>query len=313
MRKFIYISVLAVLGLVSCDDGDVITTNLTLDDVTEFKSCGDLVFYKIQEVPFESLSLNLSSPSNTISDFIEGALEAENGTYEVEYDLTEGTNSILYRAYGESHTPELADALFCTDVPINIGIISESQNDPSEGTIKVITTFIEDDGDNIPADLEDLNEDGDYDNDDTDMDGIPNYLDDDDDGDNVPTINEGHNYSISNGITNAQDTDNDGTPDYLDNDDDGDEVLTRDEENETQDQDPTNDIAPGQTIADYLNFDIDSTVPATAYREHTVQQEFSIKVELSNFILAPLSQDVLNYGTLTPKPTRERTVTPEFN
>jgi hypothetical protein len=93
MRKFLYISVLAVLGLVSCDDGDVITTNLTLDDVTEFKSCGDLVFYKVQEVPFESLSLNLSSPSNMISDFIEGALEAENGTYEVEYDLAEETNS----------------------------------------------------------------------------------------------------------------------------------------------------------------------------------------------------------------------------
>lgn len=313
MRKFLYISVLAVLGLVSCDDGDVITTNLTLDDVTEFKSCGDLVFYKIQEVPFESLSLNLSSPSNTLDTFMEGALEADNNTLIVNYELSNTNNSILYRAYGESHTQELADALFCNDVPINIGIISESQNDPSQGTIKVITTFIEDDGDGIPAVLEDLNEDGNLNNDDTDMDGIPNYLDDDDDGDNVPTIDEGHNYSASNGLANAQNTDNEGDPDYLDNDDDNDGVPTRDEENESQDQDPTNDIATGQTIPDYLNTAINSSVPATAYREHTVQQEFSIKVELSNFILAPLSQDVLNYGTLTPKPTRERTVTPELN
>ena len=315
MRKFLYISVLAVLGLVSCDDGDVITTNLTLDDVTEFKSCGDLVFYKIQEVPFESLSLNLSSPSNTLDTFMEGALEADNDTLIVNYELSNTNNSILYRAYGESHTQELADALFCNDVPINIGIISESQNDASQGTIKVTTTFSNadgDDGDGIPAELEDLNGDGDLTNDDTDLDGIPNYLDDDDDGDNVPTIDENHNYSASNGLSNAQNTDNEGDPDYLDNDDDGDGVLTRDEENQSQDQDPTND----ETIEgepDYLNPSINSSVPATAYREHTIQQKFTIKVELSNFILAPLTQDVLDYGTLTPQPTGERKITPDLN
>lgn len=313
MRKLLYISLLAILGLVSCDDGDIITTNLTLDDVTEFESCGDLIFYKVQEIPFESLSLNLANPSNTIDDFTEGALEAENNTYIVTYELSNASNSILYRSYAEEHTTELAGALFCNDIPVNIGITAESQNDPSGGQIIVTTTFIEDDGDNIPADLEDLNGDGDYDNDDTDGDGIPNYLDDDDDGDNVPTALEGHSYTASNGLANAQDTDNDGTPDYLDTDDDGDGVLTRDEENETQDQDPTNDIASGQTIADYLNFDIDSTVPATAYREHTIKQEFTIKVQLSNFILSPLTQTLLEYGTLTPKPTGERLVTPDFN
>jgi len=313
MRKLLYISLIAVLGLVSCDDGDIITTNLTLDDVTEFKSCGDLVFYKVQEVPFESLSLNLSSPSNTIDDFIDGAVDAENNTYVVNYELSNANNSILYRSYAESHTTELADALFCNDIPINIGITNESQNEPSGGQIIVTTTFVEDDGDGIPAEFEDINGDGDYTNDDTDGDGIPNYLDEDDDGDNVPTNVENPNYTASNGLANAQDTDTDGTPDYLDSDDDADGVLTRDEENETQDQNPTNDIATGETIPDYLNINIDSSVPATAYREHAIEQEFTIKVQLSNFILAPLTQTLLEYGTLTPQPTAERTVTPDFN
>lgn len=312
MRKLLYISLIAVFGLVSCDDGDVITTNLTLDDVTEFKNCGDLIFYKVQEIPFESLSLNLSSPTSTIDDFLNGALEAENNIHVVNYELSNANNSILYRSYAEEHTTELAGALFCNDVPVNIGITNESQNIPSGGQIIVTTTFIEDDNDGIPAEFEDLNGDGDYNNDDTDGDGIPNYLDDDDDGDNVPTSDENPNYTASNGLTNALDTDNDGTPNYLDTDDDGDTVLTRDEENITQDQDPTNDKSEGG-LEDYLNFDIDSTVPATGYREHKVEQEFTIKVQLSNFILAPLTQTLLEYGTLTPKPTGDRLVTPDFN
>ncbi|NQX86916.1 MAG: hypothetical protein HRT67_13635 [Flavobacteriaceae bacterium] len=315
MRKILYLSVIAVLGFVSCDDGDLITTNLTLDDITEFQNCGDLVFYKLQEVPFESLSLSLSSPSNSVSDFIEGALENENGNYEVTYELTNSSNTILYRSYAATYTDELADELFCNDVPANIVITSESQNDPSQGTIKITTSFDDTDGDDndgIPAELEDINEDGNYDNDDTDQDGIPNYLDDDDDGDNVPTTEENHNYSSTNGLSNAQDTDSDGTPDYLDTDDDGDSVLTRDEENQSQDQNPINDETEEGT-PDYLNPSVQSTVAATAYREHTIEQTFTIHVEISNFILYPLSQDSLDYGTLTPSPTEERKITPDFN
>lgn len=314
MRKLLYIAAITVLGLnTSCDDGDIITTNLTLDDVTEFKTCGELIFYKVQEVPFESLSLSLSSPSQTIQDFIDGALEADNNTHVVNFELSNANNSILYRSYGEAHTDALENGLFCSDIPLNISITNESQNENGEGTITVTTTFIEDDNDGIPAAEEDLNNDGDYDNDDTDGDGIPNYLDDDDDGDNVPTIEENHNYTVGNGLSNAQNTDGVDQPDYLDPDDDNDGVLTRDEENETQDQDPTNDIASGQTIPDYLNVAIDFSVPATAYREHTIQQEFTIQTQISNFILAPLTQTLLDYGTLTPKPTAERTVTPDFN
>ena len=44
-------------------------------------------------------------------------------------------------------------------------------------------------------------------NDDSDLDGIPNYLDPDDDNDGVSTKHEG-----------SGDSNNDGTPDYLDKD-----------------------------------------------------------------------------------------------
>lgn len=63
------------------------------------------------------------------------------------------------------------------------------------------------DGDGILTEDEDLNGDGDPTNDDTDEDGIPNYLDEDDDGDGIPTIDE------------PGDADGNGTPDYLEGDD----------------------------------------------------------------------------------------------
>ena len=68
------------------------------------------------------------------------------------------------------------------------------------------------DNDSVLTIIEDLNGDHDFNNDDTDSDNIPNFLDDDDDGDGVLTINE---YDLNkDGI--PDDTDGDGIPDYLD-------------------------------------------------------------------------------------------------
>ena len=72
------------------------------------------------------------------------------------------------------------------------------------------------DNDGIPSWMEDINEDEQVNNDDTDGNFVPNYLDADDDGDFVPTkeeivINE-------DGSITFPDTDADGTPDYLDSD-----------------------------------------------------------------------------------------------
>lgn len=106
--------------------------------------------------------------------------------------------------------------------------------------------------DGIPTILEDLNGDGNLENDDTDGDGIPNFLDNDDDGDMVLTSAE---YVFADNGRNAntlRDTDGDGIPDYLDNDDDGDGVLTINEDY-NQNGDPSDDDINNNGIPDYLD------------------------------------------------------------
>ena len=68
------------------------------------------------------------------------------------------------------------------------------------------------DGDGIQDSDEDVNKNGNYFDDDTDLDGLKNYEDDDDDGDTILTINEDYN---SNGTALDDDTNNNGIADYL--------------------------------------------------------------------------------------------------
>lgn len=93
--------------------------------------------------------------------------------------------------------------------------------------LSAIDCSIDVDNDTVATSDEDVNDDGNLANDDTDFDGIPNYLDNDDDGDLILTNLE---YVFAKGdsqsIQSILDTDGDGIPNYLDNDDDGDGVLT---------------------------------------------------------------------------------------
>ena len=68
------------------------------------------------------------------------------------------------------------------------------------------------DEDGVSDSDEDLNSNGNLADDDTDSDGIPNYMDNDDDNDGVLTINEDYNL---NGDPTDDDTDNSGIADYL--------------------------------------------------------------------------------------------------
>ncbi|NLP57153.1 Ig-like domain-containing protein [Lutibacter sp. B1] len=79
-----------------------------------------------------------------------------------------------------------------------------------------VVPYTDTDGDGISDIYEDLNGDGNLSNDDTDGDGIPNYMDTDDDGDGIPTIDEGADPDGNSNPSDAVDTDNDGVPDYLD-------------------------------------------------------------------------------------------------
>ncbi|GAA4281775.1 hypothetical protein [Gaetbulibacter aestuarii] len=298
MRKFFFL-LLPLLLLPSCDDGNVITVELNFgEDFQACESASDIVLYKTKTDPTESLSLLITkfSKADLIAVGTDGTL------------TTTKSATIYYRTYTDASLP---NDLFCTDIPPNVHIVQD-ENDAC--SVDFSTILAEDDKDGIPAVLEDLNGDGNYENDDTDGDGLPNYIDMDDDGDNVLTANENPDPNGDGNLDDAQDTDGDGIPDYLDPDDDGDGVLTRDEENQSQDQNPENDITNNNVGADYLNPDVSTTVPATAYRQHTIYQTYTVSAQVRDISLSFLSQEILDFGILKDGiTTNTRKVTPPFN
>lgn len=108
----------------------------------------------------------------------------------------------------------------------------------------------DDDADGLANVYEDFNVNGDFNDDDTDADGIADYLDTDDDNDGVLTIDE----LMFDASGNPIDTDGDGLDNYFDADDDGDGVLTINED-VNGDGDPTNDDVDGDGIPNYLDDD----------------------------------------------------------
>ena len=116
--------------------------------------------------------------------------------------------------------------------------------------LRVIDCNNDYDMDNVATTLEDLNNDTNLANDDTDADGIPNFMDNDDDGDLVLTSVE---YVFTDRSANSAvlDTDGDGIPNYLDNDDDGDGALTI-EEDYNNNNNPLDDDTDNNGQPDYL-------------------------------------------------------------
>ena len=299
MRKFLHL-LLPLLIFSACDDGDVITVELNFGET--FQACeslSNLVLYKTKNDPSESLSLLITSFSKA-----ELIAVGADGT-----STTTKSATIYYRTYSDATLP---NNLFCTNIPPNVNIIQDESD-----TCSVIfsAVLVEDDQDDVAAVLEDRNGDGNLENDDTDMDGLPDYIDMDDDGDNVLTKNENPDPNGDGLLDDAQDTDGDGIPDYLDSDDDSDGVLTRDEENQSQDQNPQNDITNGTLgIADYLNPEVATTISATAYRQHTINQTYNVSAQVRDISLSFLSQELLDFGILNDGiTTNSRKETPPFN
>ena len=107
--------------------------------------------------------------------------------------------------------------------------------------------------DSVPTANEDINGDGNLAYDDTDNDGIPNFVDNDDDGDMVLTSFE---YVFNKNASSVLlDTDNDGTPNYLDKDDDGDGVLTINEDYNGN-HNPADDDTNNNGTPDYLELSV---------------------------------------------------------
>ena len=117
--------------------------------------------------------------------------------------------------------------------------------------LRVIDCANDYDLDSVDTANEDLNADTNLANDDTDLDGIPNFIDNDDDGDMILTDVE---YVFARSASSAMvilDTDNDGIPNYLDADDDGDGLLTINEDYNSNNN-PADDDTNANSIPDYL-------------------------------------------------------------
>ncbi len=302
-NTFFLVIILSLVFVSSCNDGDVITVEFDFGET--FVSCTGIknsVFYKTKKDPSESLSMLIEDLS------IEQLLNFKGA----DTTITK-TGTFNYRTYSNTTLPS---NLFCNDIPSSdIKITNDSE---STAIATFTTTLTEDDNDGVPAELEDVNGDGVLTiDDDTDKDGIPNYLDVDDDGDNVLTEDENPDPNGDGILDDAQDTDGDGTPDYLDPDDDGDGVLTRDEENDTQNANPKDDVTNVDVGPDYLNPIVKDKVDATKYRIHTIYKTYLVTLYISNLALPNIYQDVLNFGTLSdaeiPSDLKTETRTPDFN
>lgn len=222
MRYHFYI-IFLFLGLISCNDGDLIINNFDFEDST-LKSCEKTgrskVLFKINnDNVFETISLKITN--NSFSE-LAGVLSTSTEAIRVSLPASNSTTDakLVYRTYDG----EVPTTYFCQDIPPSSPKVIEEFLSVG-GTVVIVTAqnfegVTDRDGDGVP-DIEEF--DGD-----TDEDGIPNILDVDDDGDNVLTSTEilnPNNESVN--ADGLRDTDEDDVPNYLDDDDDGDTILTK--------------------------------------------------------------------------------------
>jgi hypothetical protein len=250
MKRHFYF-LFCLVFIVACDDGDILTVDLVFDQ--ELERCDDFedsyLVFDTRDNPDEALILIF--PRDEVNDALFTSATPVDSPSELV--INETTIRFIYRTYNRSVNTEDMCAII---PPGNLSIVEDYEAET--GTVDVTVTIEDDDNDGIPSIDEgrDPNGDGDFsDAQDSDLDGIPDYLDEDDDNDNVKTKNEDDdNDDDDNPYTDARDTDNDGIPDYLDTDDDGDGVLTRFED-ENGDLNPINDtvLENNVLIAHFLN------------------------------------------------------------
>ena len=220
-----------VLALIACNDGDFERPIFDFEG-SNISHCGDLILHKLNSNKNAALILQLDV-DNDNNSFFTSVIENET------YSITEnGNNKIFFRTFDDA----IDSNYFCQDIPNAKPSVIE--NWVGNASLIVNNTLEYNDNDTVTQDAEDLDNNGDFTNDDTDGDGYPNYIDIDDDGDTILTKDEDVN---GDGDPTNDDTDGDSIPNYLDNDDDNDGTLTIFESrfNDTDED----------TIPDYLDED----------------------------------------------------------
>lgn len=289
----------------ACDDGDVIDVELDFDRELATCDLSPQTYFLFDSKKNPSESLSLIFPKNSTTRLI---FDPPENNYKTTFAINGSTIKFNYRTYDGN--PE---DLLCNLLPEpTTKIINDYL--ATSGTVTTITTYVDDDEDGIPSDVEDENLDGDNDPStnatDTDGDGIPDYLDADDDNDNVLTKNEKHNYTEADGFSKAVDTDGDGIPDYLDDDDDGDGVLTR-HEDENMNGNPMDDrdeSSPTPTIPRYLDAEAKDTFAYKEFNKNTYTRTVTVRFFINNVNLDIISLTEIDFGSYTYKITVESDV-----
>lgn len=235
MRIYSSFLILIIAFFTSCDDGDIIVTTFEFEEQTFDGMCSDQrnkVLYHINnDDVFETLTIaisnsNFSSENNRLLRETQAlSLPLDNNTVAPVTIALTGNNEIVYRTYDAA----VPNDYFCRDIPPSSPrVIQEYRSVGGEVIINTGVRYtssnrgMDHDNDGIPSTEEGMNN-----LQDTDGDGIPDYLDTDDDGDNVLTSIERQVQVEDPTEGEFPDTDDDGTPNYLDPDDDGDGVPTR--------------------------------------------------------------------------------------
>jgi hypothetical protein len=285
MKKYSFLALLCLL--LACDDGDFNVPSFDFDGLT-INNCGNIVFNKITSIGTESLILQIKA-DNTDDIVFKTPMDS------VYFRITPNSeNTMFYKIFNDGIT----SSYFCVDIPPSTPIVTEEWF--GEGDLYITNTITLDDNDGVPAELEDINGNGDLTDDDTDGDGYPNYIDVDDDGDNKLTKNEVFTISTGEMIQVESpfdvDTDGDGIKNYLDTDDDGDGTLSV-EESDTAD-------ANNNGISDYLdNKDKIAITPAVPFT-NSYAYKYVMRFEFSTLTLYSDTstinyQNGYNFGTKT--------------
>ncbi|TCK69055.1 hypothetical protein DFQ05_0566 [Winogradskyella wandonensis] len=313
MRKY-FIALITLIFVTACDDGDVITIDLEFDQQLDLCANNTDVFtiFDLRDDPSESLALIIPRGTDEVVPFFN---PTPANTPEI-ININNSSNLFLYRTYNRDLANTASNRELCSAVIPSDLIIQESY-EASGGTAEVTVTVEDDDNDGIPSELEGRgapDENGNYPNaEDFDLDGIPNYLDQDDDDDNVPTRFEidMDSFDENNPTAIFIDTDGDGQFDHLDIDDDEDGVLTI---NEDQDQNfnPRDDLANDVNevlTPHYLNSieDMDYGSPGK-FPTNQYTRTIVASIIIRDFDLEIISQDFIDFGILT----NTVTVTTEF-
>lgn len=264
-----------VLLFWGCDDGDVSVQSFDFEN-QQLSYCDNdqsILFYVQNSSGTEAVLADLVV---NLDNLLEAGI--------VNFELSSSTNNVTYRIFDNAPGAEY----FCSAIPPTSPNVVEEFGGVS-GRAEMLVVVTKDDLDGLSTDDElPLDQD-------TDNDGLFDYIDFDDDGDNVPTVFELDVFNAdgdNNPLTNPLDTDQDGIPNYLDADDDGDGILTIDEDL-NGDLDPTNDFTDPEVGPDYLNNEVTLSTVQELYREHSYKVDSAIELTLLDLVLTNAGREVI--------------------